>query len=262
MITVAALQMKPEFGAVEVNLKRAEQVFPKEADLVVMPELFNTGYQFLDKDELFELAETETGRSIQFLQEMAVQYNAAIVAGLALRRGDEVTNSAVLLDASGLRARYDKLHLFYRENDLFLKGSESPPVIDLGFARVGIMVCFDWIFPELSRSLALRGADIIAHPANLVLPFCQDAMITRSLENHIFTITANRVGSESRWDETLSFTGKSQITSWNGNRLMQAGNSQEMIISAMIEPKEAREKKINRFNDLFAMRHKEPVLCE
>jgi predicted amidohydrolase len=262
MISIAAVQTKPEFGAIEKNLKRVAQLFPKAADLVVLPELFNTGYQFLDQKELYELAETETGATIQFLREIAFQHNAVIVAGLPLRRGRQVNNSAVLVDGSGLQGRYDKLHLFYRENDLFQPGNDSPPVIDLGFAKIGLMVCFDWIFPELSRSLALRGADIIAHPANLVLPFCQDAMITRSLENHIFTITANRVGSESRWDETLTFTGKSQITSWNGNRLMQAGNSQEMIISAMIEPKEAREKKINQYNDLFAMRHKEPALCE
>lgn len=262
MISIAALQTKPEFGAKDDNLKRIAQLFPKEADLVVLPELFNTGYQFMDKNELAELAETEGGLTIDFLYELAKKHKTAIVAGLPLWKGNEVTNSAVLIDAVGLRARYDKLHLFYRENELFQAGNESPPVIDLGFAKIGLMICFDWIFPELSRSLALRGADIIAHPANLVLPFCQDAMITRSLENHVFTITANRVGRESRWDETMTFTGRSQITSWNGNRLMQASNSQEMIISAMIEPKEAREKKINHYNDLFAMRHKEPVLCE
>ncbi|HDR04262.1 MAG TPA: acyltransferase [Candidatus Marinimicrobia bacterium] len=262
MITVAALQTLPEFGKTEHNLKGIAQLFPQKADLVVLPELFNTGYQFLEKKELFDLAEAEDGPTIQFLQKLAIEHQAAIVAGLPLRKGDEVTNSAILVDASGLRARYDKLHLFYRENELFLKGNVAPPVIDLGFAKIGLMICFDWIFPEVSRSLALRGADIIAHPANLVLPFCQDAMITRSLENHLFTITANRVGSENRWKETLSFTGKSQISSWNGNRLVQAGSSQEMLITAMIEPMEAREKKINTYNDLFAMRHKDPILCD
>jgi len=64
--------------------------------------------------------------------------------------------------------------------------------------RVGMMVCFDWAFPEVARALALKGADLIGHPANLVLTYCQQAMVTRCIENLVFAVTANRYGTEER----------------------------------------------------------------
>ena len=72
------------------------------------------------------------------------------------------------------------------------------------------------------RILMLKGADIICHPSNLVLPFCQNAMITRSIENRLFTITANRIGKETRGGNEFSFTGKSQITSPFGKVVKKA----------------------------------------
>jgi len=90
---------------------------------------------------------------------------------------------------------------------------------------VGIMVCFDWFFPESARSLALAGARIIAHPANLVLPWCPAAMITRSQENRVHSITANRVGKEHRTTEELAFIGLSQVISPLGEKLVGLGET-------------------------------------
>jgi len=75
-----------------------------------------------------------------------------------------------------------------------------------------MMICFDWFFPESARTLALKGAQLILHPSNLVMPYCQDAMITRSIENRVFSITSNRIGREGGYN----FTGKSQIVSFDG----------------------------------------------
>jgi predicted amidohydrolase len=83
--------------------------------------------------------------------------------------------------------------------------------------KVGMMICFDWIFPESARTLALKGAQIIAHPSNLVLSYCQQAMFTRAVENRVFTITANRTGTEINGDKELYFTGKSVIVDTKGN---------------------------------------------
>jgi len=117
---------------------------------------------------------------------------------------------------------------------------------------VGVMICFDWIMPEVARTLALKGADIIAHPSNLVLPYCPAAMITRSVENRVFTVTCNRVGVEERVrGARLEFIGTSQVVSPRGEVLARAGRRGESVSVVEIDPVEARDKRVTPANDLF-----------
>jgi len=117
------------------------------------------------------------------------------------------------------------------------------------------MICFDWIFPETARTLSLLGADIIAHPANLVLPYCQKAMVTRCLENRVYGITSNRIGEEQRGEDFFKFTGKSQITSYNGEVLSSAPIDEPCISVVDIDINLARSKKLNEFNDVLEDRN-------
>ena len=94
-------------------------------------------------------------------------------------------------------------------------------------------------------------ADVICHPSNLVLPYCQDAMRTRSIENKVFTITANRIGVEKRGNLSLSFTGKSQITDPTGQVLVSAGERSESLKITEIDVSQARDKFVTPSNDLF-----------
>jgi len=119
------------------------------------------------------------------------------------------------------------------------------------------MICFDWIFPETTRSLALLGADIIAHPANLVMPFCQKAMTIRCLENSVYAITANRIGEEKRGDDHFHFTGRSQITSYDGDILSSAPKDKTHIDITDIDIEKARDKYLNKNNNLFEDRRTE-----
>ena len=114
------------------------------------------------------------------------------------------------------------------------------------------MVCFDWYYPESARTLALKGADIICHPSNLVLPHCPDAMVTRCLENHVFSITANRIGSEERGGKKrLTFIGKSEVVGPRGKIAHRAPEDREDLAVVDIDPKEARDKSLNPYNDLL-----------
>ena len=114
------------------------------------------------------------------------------------------------------------------------------------------MICFDWYYPEAARTLALKGADILCHPSNLVLPHCPDAMVTRSLENRVFSITANRVGQEARGGKPpLTFIGKSEVISPKGQILHRAPIDKEELMIVDIDIKEARDKSINPYNDLL-----------
>ena len=135
-----------------------------------------------------------------------------IVAGFAEQAVQGLYNSAAAVSAAGVIQVYRKTHLFADEKMLFLPGDTGFRIFEDAGARIGMMVCFDWYFPESARTLALAGVQIIAHPSNLVLPHCQIAMVTRCLENHVFAVTTNRFGIEALGDgRSLTFTGESQV---------------------------------------------------
>lgn len=116
---------------------------------------------------------------------------------------------------------------------------------------MGMMICFDWLFPEAARSLALQGAQVILHPANLVLPFCQQAMFARALENRVFIVTVNRIGTEDEGQESNTFTGQSQVVSPKGEFLVSMSKDREQIEIINIDPDQALDKNITPFNHVM-----------
>ena len=250
----AIFQFHPIFGDIEENLKKIERAAQSaDFDLLVLPELCTTGYQFSSHEEVRRLSEpVPGGKTTDQLEALARRENAFIIAGLAEKDGPSIFNSAVLVGPKGYVGKYRKIHLFDEEKLFFRKGDLGFPVFDTGLAKIGLMICFDWIFPEAARTLALNGADLICHPANLVLPYCQDAMITRAIENRVFTLTANRIGTEKRGGKPpLVFTGMSQIVSPKGERLLQFSKTEENLRAVELEPSEARDKWITPRNNLF-----------
>ena len=257
---IGVYQNNPEFGQVEKNVRQAlTELECVKADLVVMPELFNTGYQFVSKEEAFELAEeVPSGRTCRALTDLAFSKNMHLVFGIAERDGDRLFNSAAVIGPEGFTGRYRKSHLFYEEKYFFEPGDTGFKVFDTGTARLGVMICFDWWFPEAARTLALMGADIICHPANLVLYGCHRAMVTRSLENGVFSVTANRIGSEARGGkDTLVFTGESQILDNRGNILTAMKKDNTGIALVDIDLSRARDKSLTALNDRFKDRRPE-----
>jgi predicted amidohydrolase len=250
------IQFSPEFGNIDANIDKAVSMMEKvDADLLVLPELFNTGYLFLSQKEVYELAEEiPAGRTTNALSKTARRKNIHIVAGIAEREGANLYNSAVLISPDGYLATYRKIHLFNEEKLWFKPGNADFQVYDLGQLQIGIMICFDWLFPEAARVLALKGADVICHPSNLVLPHCQDAMLTRCLENRIFAVTANRTGCEDRNGKKFKYTGKSQIVSPEARVLYRSTTEDEEVGIAEIDVSLARNKRINEYNDLFTDR--------
>jgi predicted amidohydrolase len=257
---VGFVQNNPAFGEIDNNLAEVLEVLSEErADLFVLPELFTTGYQFVNREEAWELAETiPDGRTTQALIAQAKKINAVIVAGLVEREGDAIYNSAVMVGPKGCIGKYQKAHLFDTEKRIFQPGTTALEVFDIGSARVGMMICFDWRFPETARTLALKGADIIAHPANLVLKHCPDAMITRCLENGIFIATADRVGQEERIPgQLLKFMGQSQVVTPSGDILYRASLDREEVKVVEVDIASARDKSLTPNNHLFADRRED-----
>ena len=256
---VGYCQFLPRFGEKESNLKNVEELLGGcNADLMVLPELFSTGYQFMDRNEAYALAETADGQTIQWAKSVAENIGGCLCGGFAERFDGQVFNSAFLVGPDSSVNIYRKIHLFDREKECFDPGDGGFDVIQFGDVKLGMMICFDWIFPESMRTLALKGAQIICHPSNLVLPFCQQAMTVRCLENGVFAITANRIGQEDRiGDQPLTFTGQSQITAPKGKIMDRASENFKGIKVLEIDPQIALDKKINPRNDLFLDRRDE-----
>ncbi len=257
---VGYVQFAPEFGEKAENLAKIEKLLAgKKADLWVLPELCTTGYQFTSKTELEELAEpVPEGESLKRMQKLAQESGAYFVLGLAERAGSVFYNSAVLIGPEGLVAHYRKVHLFFREKLWFAPGDRPFPVGQVRGVPVGIMICYDHMFPEAARILALKGALVLTHPANLVIPgLGQLTMRVRALENRVFAVTANRVGREAREEPALTFTGLSQIVSPTGELLASSPESAEEARVAEIEPTKAQDKMLTPLNDLVQDRRPE-----
>ena len=254
MYKVGYYQFNPEYLNIDANLTNIEKDLHNiEADLLVLPELCVSGYDFQTESEVNSIAEDPcTGKSVVFFKKLAEKINCSIVYGFAEKSDSNIFNSAMLVNPDSTTHIYRKTHLFLNEKKWFTPG-------DTGFnifkakngVHVGMMICFDWMFPEAMRTLALKGAQIICHPANLVLPWCQQAMFARSLENRVFSITCNRYGTESQSGKDLTFTGASQVLDCLGATLISAETDKKAIHFTEIEPEIAGNKNITSLNNIF-----------
>lgn len=268
-VRVAYVQFAPAYLDVEANLRTVEaQISSLDADLIVLPELFTSGYFFQSREDLAEVAEPiPEGRTSKALRRWTHSLDATIVAGLPEREGSRFYNSAVVVPSTGPIRTYRKVHLFYEEKTLFEPGDLGFQVFDRTTRngtpyRLGVMVCFDWYFPEAARTLALKGADIIAHPSNLVLPHCPDSMPVRARENHVFTVTANRYGEEEKGGETLTFIGLSEVCDPTGSILQRADRSGNEAGIVEIDPHKARNRRLNEYNDVLGDRRPDTYVFE
>ncbi|MFN3478129.1 MAG: nitrilase-related carbon-nitrogen hydrolase [bacterium] len=250
---LAVLQFNPLHGKIFENYKTIENYLEKiQNAIVVLPEMSTTGYLFENKEELFPIAEEiPQGKFTNLLINTAKKNNLLIIAGVAEKENNNLYNSAIIVSPTGFIGKYRKVNLFYKEKFVFQNG-EKFELFKVNFLgkeiKLGIMICFDWFFPEVCRQLKIKGAEVIAHPANLVLPYCPSAMPIRALENKVYTITSNRIGIEIVGNENLEFIGQSVICSPNGKYLLKL-DKQEVGIFKTETNLEINEN-ITKYNNL------------
>jgi predicted amidohydrolase len=254
---IGFVQFNPAFGDKAKNCRTVKRLLAHiNADVILLPELFNTGYAFLDKKELADLAEPTTGETSAFINRLAKEKGCAIAYGFAEKTADSYYNSMAFIAPSGTISTYRKSHLFFEEKYLFDKGNTGFHVFEYDSVKFGMLICWDWIYPEAMRTLALKGAQIILHAANLVTPYCPDAMITRAIENRVFIVTADRTGDEIRDGKSYHFIGMSQVVEPGGNIRMRVAD--ETVANYVeIDPNAALHKDMNQHNDLFLDRRAE-----
>jgi predicted amidohydrolase len=250
MIKIGFIQFNPIFGKVNENNKKIESFVSKvKADLLVLPELCNTGYMFKDKNELKLLAEEiPKDKTTKEWTRIAKENNVFLVGGLAEKDSSDFYDSSVLIGPKGFVGKYRKTHLFLNEKKIFKPGDLGFNVFDTSIGRIGLMICFDYMFPEAARVLALKGADIICNPVNLVSPPSRvmTVMRARALENGVYAIAVNRIGEE----RGHVFQGGSEIIGPRMETLVKAEDKEEVEV-VEVDLEKARDKKYTELNDLL-----------
>lgn len=258
-MNVGFYQFVPEFGNVQKNVETmVDAVKAADADLVVFPELATSGYLFLKQSEVESTASAVPGPMSDAFLKAAVETDTAVVVGFPEKADGVFYNSALIATPDGKVQVYRKNHLFNEEKLFFKPGNLGFPTFDVKGVKVGVLICFDHMFPEAARTLALDGVQIVCHPANLVLPgFAQITSCCRALENGVFWILANRHGTEDRKGRSLSYSGLSRIVDNRGNVIAQAGAADTGFYGVEIDPAKAFDKKVAPMADLFADRRPE-----
>jgi N-carbamoylputrescine amidase len=262
-LRVAAIQIEPHVGRKEANVARSLALMADAAkggaQLVVLPELCNSGYVFQTREEAFELAEEiPTGASSRTWLDAAKQYNLYVVAGIAEREGETLYNSAVVLGPKGYIGTYRKNHLWGAENLFFEPGNLGVPVFRIGAGRIACAICYDIWFPEIFRLAALQGADLLCVPTNWVPMPSQpkDSMVMANIlsmagahSNSMFVAAADRVGVE----RGQPFLGNSIIVSHAGWPLAgpASADGEEILFADMNLSDARRKRSLNEFNQLL-----------
>lgn len=248
--TVAAVQMDVRLGDAAFNLERlgefAREAAREDARLVVFPECVLTGYVFPSLEEARKHAQSIPGPSTGSVETLCRELGIHVVYGLLEEAPEGVFNALALVGPEGLVASYRKVHLPHLGVDHHVAPGDRPfAVHETPLARIGLNICYDGVFPEAARLMALDGADIILLPTNWpegAEEFALYAINTRALENKVYYVAADRVGSEGGF----RFIGLSRIVDAHGRTLAEADGTSETLLFARIDPAEARLKTIHR----------------
>ncbi|MCK4226403.1 hypothetical protein KAX29_05895, partial [candidate division WOR-3 bacterium] len=147
---VGFMQFSPVFADPDRNVELIREMLGRTEplDILVLPELALTGYTFKDYKEAYAYSEEIGGLLTRELISIASEYNVTMALGFLEREKKKLYNSSVLLSGEGIRGLYRKVHLFYREKEIFEEGNKGFPVFEINGIKIGLLVCFDWIFPE------------------------------------------------------------------------------------------------------------------
>jgi predicted amidohydrolase len=247
MFRVACVQSNVVFGNVKANADFACEyirALKDEVDLVLFPECALTGYCVDSPEAARDIAigTDPLDPHLERIQQESMHAKLTSVVGFAERRGDALYNSAAVFEPGRVPKVYRKSHLPVMGLDRFVEPGGELPIFELASGvKLGIIICFDMRFPEATRTLALKGADIILVPTNWpegAEVSADHICIARAAENRVFVMATNRVGSENGF----TFLGRSKIIHPTGRILAQAGAEATTIV-AELDLSEARTKR-------------------
>ncbi len=237
-LNVTVVQMDISIGKPDQNYDKAaawlnEAVsLQTKPDVIVLPEMWNTGYAL---EEIDRLADVEGERTQAFISAFCKQHRVHVVAGsIAERREDKIYNTSYIFDRDGnISSRYSKIHLFrLMDEEKYLSAGEARGSFQLDNTSAGVMICYDIRFPELFRSMALAGTKLMFVPAEWPHPrlhHWRTLLMARAIENQMYVVSCNRMGTSG----TTDFFGHSMIVDPWGEVLAEAGEG-ETLLSATL----------------------------
>lgn len=269
MLRVAAVSPQILIGDLDGNIERIREAIGATAEggarLIVLPELATSGYVFADRAEAESVSLTRADRRWALIQR-AIPADVVVVLGYAERDGDRLFNTAAVLTSERRLADYRKSHLWGTEKQVFDEGTTAGMVVDVPFGRLGVAICYDNEFPEVPRSLALAGADVLALPVNWPLvprpagehpPETIQAMAS-ARSSRLPTVIADRSGAE----RGVEWTGGTAVIDAHG--WIAATPTAPAAVStpvptapaavATVRMADSRDKSLPPHNDLFADR--------
>lgn len=239
---VSYYQMDIIFKDIEANIVKVENSLKKlKTDLFILPELFNTGYMYLSKNDIMDYTEEiPQGRTTKALENLAKVHNIFIIGGIAEIEDEYIYNTAIVVGPNGYIGKYRKIHLTKLEKKIFTSG-KTIEVFNVLNYKIGLSICYDIWFPEHSRIMADKGVELICHPSNFGGKDSLDFSRIRAIENNVFIATCNRIGNEKGDTFDAHFRGESQIVSTKGEILKQSSNKEE-IVTLNLDLLEAKKK--------------------
>ena len=242
MTRVAACQISLSIENPEGNISHANQGIAEAishgAQIIVLPELTNSGYVFTSVSEVQDRSTTLDGEIISQWKEIAHKNDVVIVAGLALSVESRLYNASVIIDKSGLLGWYAKAHLFGEEHQFFKSGEKPPLVVNTAHGRIATMVCYDVEFPEWVRLAMLDRAALLAIPTNwpnlgqLIHGTPMEAVRVQAAAsvNKMVAVAADRSGAE----RGHSWISSSVITDFEGNIKVIANRESEDDVQVLV----------------------------
>ncbi len=246
-IKLALAQISSKRGNKEENIRKIEKITKKakaqSADLVIFPELSLTGYVI--RDQIYELAETIPGPSTQRIEDAARKTGMHIVFGMpeqSEKTKATLFNTAVFVGPEGFIGKYRKMYLpthsVFEEKRYFRPGYQTA-AFDTALGKIGLCICYDLFFPEVTRLTRLKGAQLIvsisASPA-VRRSYFEILMAARALENTAFLAYVNLVGVQ----DGLQFWGGSRLVSPTGDVLAKAKYDEEDFVVCEVDYNDIR----------------------
>lgn len=228
LFKAASIQFDIKLGDIDSNLSyvlsETKRLSKEDARLIVLPEMWNTGYAWRKLGGLSE-------RTPEILEELkrASKKGSIIIGSIPEKYGNDIYNTAYVIDSGRLIGKYRKIHLFTpMKEDYFLKAGSEPLLCNTSIGKIGVLICYDVRFPELARKLTLEGAEMLVVPAEWPHPrldHWRTILKARAIENQLFVIAANRCGKQGM----VRFCGNSMVVNPWGEVIAEAGEKEETI---------------------------------
>jgi omega-amidase len=243
-VNVSCVQMKPILADYDGNIDRMVEFFNQimdqrpETDLIVYPELITSGYE-CEKSQFRQFAESveSGGKSIDLFKKLCKERNVTVVYGFPEKDPtltDVLFNSAIVIGSDGeVMGSYRKTHPFAAEI-LWCRPGSDFPIFETPFGKIGVMICWDTAFPEVSRIYAIKGADLLVVSTNWEKPYTDDWDLmtkARAFDNTLHLVASNRIGE----DKELGWFGRSKIIDPLGKEIEALDEEIEGVIHAQLD---------------------------